>query len=240
MLKKLNKATSFAENLLFVKFAQKYDVEVTITGLIIGIPGETESDIYESVNNLHFLRFFLGKKKKELQHSFSKLVLFYKTPFWEELMPNERDEFNKNPLKDLLSEDFTKNKHVAYALLGQWGTPALMNKWDSFKQISDYYEEHKFNYYLVQTNGIVHYLEYREDLKIESLSFDKPVYWDVLKYSNDKVISANKLHEKIQSHYANLSLNQLIEIVDELNESYLLYCSKDRNKIVSIIDTDRL
>lgn len=240
MLKKLNKSTTFAENLLFVKFAQKYDIEVTITGLIIGIPGENEEDVFESTNNLHFLRFFLGENKKELQHTFSKLVLFYETEFWEMMSQSEREKFSTNSLNDLLPNDFIKNPYVAYSLLGQWATPPLMDKWHSFKVTSDFYEKAKFKYYLIEANEEVNYLEYKEDLKIESLTFDQPEYWDVLKIANDQVISLKKLYREIQKKYSEMNLDRLIEIVIELKGSYLLYCSKDRNKIVSIIDTDRL
>ncbi|MFV0269648.1 MAG: B12-binding domain-containing radical SAM protein, partial [Draconibacterium sp.] len=110
MLKKLNKSTTFADNLLFIKFAQKYDIEITISGLIIGIPNEVETDVYESTNNLHFLRFFLGKRRKELQHTLSKLVLFYKTKFWQ--MTAQRERFNINILNDFFPKNFTKNESI--------------------------------------------------------------------------------------------------------------------------------
>lgn len=238
MLKKLNKSTTFAENLLFVKFAQKYDIEVTITGLIIGIPRESESDIYESVNNLHFLRFFLGKKRKELKHSFSNLVLFYETAFWKMLSETERKKYNKNPLNSYFPVDFTKNPHVAYSLFGQWST--YNGKWESFREISNYYEKYEFNYCLIEVNGKVNYLEYRENLKIDSITFDQPLYWDILKSANSEVVSAKKIYQCVSINYPNLDYNKLIEIVEELKSSYLLYSSSDYSKIVSIIDTERL
>ncbi len=237
MLKKLNKSTTFADNLLFVKFGQKYDIEVTITGLIIGLPNENESDVYESVNNLHFLRFLLGKKKKELEHRFSQLVLFYETRFWEMISQSEIQRFDTNPLNDYFSPDFTENIYVAYSLFGQWGTPLLMRKWNAFKEISNYYQEHEFRYYLIEDNGVIKYIEYREDLKVQSLTFDQPEYWDVLKIANDEVISLNKLQKKINEKYSDIDQSRLIEIAEELKSSYLLYSSADHSKMISVIDT---
>ncbi|MFV0265894.1 MAG: hypothetical protein ACK5HT_02040, partial [Draconibacterium sp.] len=134
----------------------------------------------------------------------------------------------------------TKKESIAYSLFGQWSIPHLMGKWESFKQISDYYEKHEFNYFLIEDNGVVNYLEYRENLKTESLSFNQPEYWDVLKLANNQVISLKKLHEKLILKHKKISLDKLTKIVNELKESYLLYASKDYHKLVSIIDTDRL
>jgi radical SAM superfamily enzyme YgiQ (UPF0313 family) len=240
MLKKLNKSTTFADNLLFVKFAQKYDIELTITGLIIGIPGEQEEDVYESTDNLHFLRFFLGNKMKELTHNFSNLVLFYETRFWKKLSPPERKKFNINTLNNFFPTDFVKNEHVSYSLFGQWGNPPYMSKWNSFKQVSEYYEKHEFRYYLIEDKGIINYIEYRGDIKIDSLTFDQPEYWEVLKLANDEVISMKELYNKISIKYPDFNEERLKEIVDELKSSYLLYSSKDYSKLISIIDTERL
>jgi radical SAM superfamily enzyme YgiQ (UPF0313 family) len=239
MLKKLNKSTTFADNILFVKFGQKYDIEVTITGLIIGIPNECESDVYESVNNLHFLRFFLGKKKKELEHPFSQLVLFHETRFWKMISQSEREKYNINSLNDYFPSDFTNNEYVRYSLFGQWIVTPLMRKWNAFKEISDYYQDNEFKYYLIKDSEVIKYAEYRADLKVQSLTFDQPEYWDVLKFANDEVVSLNKLQRKINEKYSDIDHSRLIEIIEELESSYLLYSSTDHSKMVSIIDTER-
>lgn len=239
MLKKLNKSTTFADNLLFVKFGQKYDIEVTITGLIIGLPNESESDVYESANNLHFLRFLLGKKKKELDHPLTQLVLFYETRFWKMISQSEREKYDTNLLNDYFSFDFVENEYIKYSLFGQWIAPSLTRKWNSFKKISNYYQDNEFKYYLIKDNGVVKYVEYREDLKVQSLTFNQPEYWDVLKFANDEVISLNKLQKKINEKYSDIDQPRLMEIIEDLESSYLLYSSTDHAKMISIIDTER-
>lgn len=238
MLKKLNKSTTFAENLLFLKFAQKYDIEVSISGIIIGIPGEIEEDIFESTNNLHFLRFLLGEK--QLKHRFAELVLFYNTNFWRMLKKSEREKFNKHPLNDYLPEKFFQNEYTIYSLLGQYRTPPLMDKWQSFKAISDHYEKSVYKYYLIENENVINYLEYKDNVKVNSLIFDQPEYWDVLKKANDKIISFEKLYKDLKEKYIHLTESKLNKIINDLNESYLLYSSANRKKNISIIDTDNL
>lgn len=238
MLKKLNKSTTFAENLLFIKFAQKYDIKITITGLIIGIPHEIEEDVFESTNNLHFLRFFLSKDQDKLQHRFAELMLFYETRFWEMLPETEREKFNMHPLNEFLSNDFLNNKYVKYSLLGQYRVPPLMVKWNSFMTISNHYEKSDYKYYLIENEGFINYMEYKDEQKIESLTFDQPEYWDVLKIANDEIISFTKLYQIINKRYNEISKERLLEIVNELEKNYLLYSSNDNSKIISVIDTD--
>jgi radical SAM superfamily enzyme YgiQ (UPF0313 family) len=240
MLKKLNKSTSFAENLLFIKFAQKYDIKVTISGLIIGLPDETEEDIFESTNNLHFLRLFLGEKKEKLQHCFSELILFYNTRFWNMFSEKEKEKFSSHPLNDYLPDDLINNIYIKFSLLGQFGIPLLKNKWNSFMSISDYYQKSIYKYYLIENDGLINYMEYKDDLKIESLVFDKPEYWDVLKIANDEIISFSKMHHKINEKYDSISKEYLGEIIQDLKKSYLLYSSDNNTKIISIIDTELL
>jgi ATP-dependent protease HslVU (ClpYQ) ATPase subunit len=71
------------------------------------------------------------------------------------------------------------------------------------------------------------------------LTFDQPEYWDVLKFANDEVVSLNKLQRKINEKYSDIDHSRLIEIIEELESSYLLYSSTDHSKMVSIIDTER-
>ncbi len=237
MLKKLNKSTTFADNILFVKFAQKFDVDLTITGLIIGIPQENRDDVKVSTNNLHYLRFFLGKEKNKLEHRFSELTLFYNTNFWKMMTDAEKEEFKKHPMNEYLSGKFTNNKYIRYSLLGQYRIPPQMDNWYSFKVISNHYENSNYKYYLIKDENIVHYIEYNDKVKTNSIRFDQPEYWDVLKLANDKVIGIKKIAEFLKENYQ-ISESKSLEIVKELNETYLLYCSEDFSKIITIIDTD--
>jgi hypothetical protein len=166
--------------------------------------------------------------------------LFYETRFWKKLSPPERKKFNINTLNNFFPTDFVKNEHVSYSLFGQWGNPPYMSKWNSFKQVSEYYEKHEFRYYLIEDKGNINYIEYRGDIKIDSLTFDQPEYWEVLKLANDEVISMKELYNKISIKYPDFNEERLKEIVDELKSSYLLYSSKDYSKLISIIDTERL
>ncbi len=228
MLKKLKKSTTFAENLLFVKFSQQYDIELTITGLIIGLPNEEEEDILESCNNLHYLRFYLDEKSNRgLRHNFAELMLFYDTPFWNMMTDDERMEFNEHPTIRLLPEDFIPFNDELYSIFGQIKKqPSLMVNWRKFEAISKYYEKNSFKYYLMKNGDNVHYIEYKNNLKIEDITFDDIVYLEVMKIANDKVVSLNKIFEKIQDINKSLSKKEVLSIVKELDDKFLLYCNQ--------------
>lgn len=153
---------------------------------------------------------------------------------------SEREKYNINSLNDYFPPDFTKNEYVKYSLFGQWIVTPLMRKWNAFKEISNYYQDNEFKYYLLQDKGVIKYVEYRADLKVQSLTFDQPGYWDVLKFANDEVISLNKLQERVNEKYSDIDKSRLIEIVEELKSSYLLYSSADHSKMISVIDTECL
>lgn len=238
MLKKLNKSTSFADNILFLRHAQKYDIKTTITGLIIGLPNEKEEDVIESSENLHFLRFILNKSdSKKLQHRFAPLMLFYETPFWKMMTNEERKEFDWHPVDGFLPENFIGTGDTLYSIFGKTKTPKNMLLWQKFEKISNYYEDTKFDYYLIETNGNKYYIEYKDNLKIEETCFDKPEYWEVISLANDKVISFKQLHKKLNEQYPDINAEYLTTILKDLKEKFLLYYSSDMKKIVSVIDT---
>ncbi len=242
MLKKLNKSTTFADNLLFLKFSNEFDINCSATGLIIGIPEETKNDVLESLENLHFLRFFLNEKemsKPKFTHRFAELVLFYNTTYWKMLNEKNRRKFNLNPTYNLMPDDMFDEKE-RYSLFGLTKSPDNINYWEQFMSVSNFYEKNNFRYYLLTNNNKIHYLEYQNDLQIDSVIFDDILYWDTLSFSNDKVISFNKLFELLSEKYIDLTKDKLQNILEELKNKYLLYASNDYKKIVSIINTDNL
>lgn len=63
LLKKVNKKNSFSSNLMFVKWASEYNLNLQGLNIITGLIGEDDNDIKISIKNIHFLRFFLNEKK---------------------------------------------------------------------------------------------------------------------------------------------------------------------------------
>lgn len=241
MLKKLNKCTTFADNILFLKFAKKYDISSFATGLIVGIPYENTNDILESTDNLHFLRFLLNDTRNarfKFIHNFAELVLFYNTNFWKMSKNEEISRYNTHPTADLLPEnliDFSDQ----YSVFGLTKDPDLKKLWDSFMEVSKYYETSNYSYYMLENGKSIHYYEYCNGLRINYIVFNE-LYWSILTIVNPKVISIKTLFNQIIKKFPNVTREQLKGIVTELKEGYFLYASKDWSKIVSVIDTDLL
>jgi hypothetical protein len=67
--------------------------------------------------------------------------------------------------------------------------------------------------------------------------FDEPEYRAVLELANDEVVSFDYIYEQIEKKYAMTNRLRLIKIIDELQSLSLIYSNKDKNRIISIIDT---
>ena len=70
----MNKSNNFSNNLFFVKYSLKFEID-PLVNIIIGLINETKDDIQESIDNLHFLRFFYNKKETSLYHDYVTLVI---------------------------------------------------------------------------------------------------------------------------------------------------------------------
>lgn len=90
LLKKMNKSNSFADNVFFVKYSLKNGI-APFVNVIRYIPGETEEDIQECIDNLHFLRFFYNDSVIPFSHNYVNLVLSSMTKYYK-LMPDTEHE----------------------------------------------------------------------------------------------------------------------------------------------------
>jgi len=66
LLEKMNKRTTVATNLYFVKHALKNGMSIQGANIIPGVPDETIDDVIESMDNLHYFRFCFDKERFSL------------------------------------------------------------------------------------------------------------------------------------------------------------------------------
>jgi len=194
---------------------------------------ETEEDIIESIKNLHFLRFYLSTKK--ISHTKNPLAISSTSQYYKIIPQDELDHWHINILGTYLPKDYFKM--IDSYRLFEYLKKSHHMRWNDFSEISKHYSENKYEYRLLQ-NDIVIYEEYYNNELINSISFDEPVYWEVLKATNYEVTSLDLLHKNILDRGFDITQNELIEILNNLKNEYLLYSSLDNSKIVSVIDTD--
>ncbi|MFW6002285.1 MAG: B12-binding domain-containing radical SAM protein [archaeon] len=236
LLDKINKKQSFADNTLFIKFANKYGINVKGANVLAGIVDEEDSDVFESIDNLHFLRFYLSQKTFELNRI--HLQISHNSRYYAMLDQKERDLWNVDLLYSL-TPDNLKEKMDRFKVY-DFEHQHINRLWGSFDILLTHYYNKLYSYTLHQYNNIIVYREFLNERETKSLYLDQPYYWDVLKIANDQVVSLDQVYNQLNNRHANITLAEIEQIVEELKAEYLLYANEDKSNIVSIIDTSNL
>ncbi len=237
LLKKINKKTDFADHLLFLKFAWKSGIEPTEANIMRGIVGETEEDVFQSIQNLPFLRFFMGRNEPRFFHIIRQLKLQGNTDFFRMVAKDDLGAWNYNFLTHMLPGTFIEEEH-RFVLFDFTGPLEHQSAWNLFEQVNRFYEETEFTYRILTHQDIHHYYENQEGQLIDYTIFDEPEYWLVLKTANHEVVSFDHIRERVQSAYPHVTRETLTRLIQHLKSSYLLYANEDLSRIVSVIDTD--
>jgi len=233
LLKIMGKKTLFADNLLFVKFALKYRINIIGVNVITGIPEETEEEIINSIENLHFLRFYLYNSR--FSHQESPLHISVGSKYYNSISENKKTNWNLNDIKYLITDSFGQNEN-RFNLFQFSSLSRNRTEWNNFWDIEKQYRENQYIYSLTYLNDLLYYEEYLNNEKINSIIFNEQEYIDVLIETNDRVVSIRQLFDVLKKKYHDITITKLEEIIKRLNEQFLLYYSSHFQNIVSIID----
>ena len=114
LLNKLNKKTRFADLLLFLKLAKKYNIVLNGVNILQGLPDEEKSDIIEAAYNIPFLRFFLGDFG--LIHNYIPLRIKQGSSYYNEIDSSLKEDFKHNILYDLCPSIMIDNLSNRFSL----------------------------------------------------------------------------------------------------------------------------
>lgn len=233
LLKKMNKQIRLADSILFIKFALKYDIEVIGANIIRGLPGEDLRDVYESFENIHFFRFFIGKGPQKMQLSLSQLALYPGTPFHKESEETDRVKWNHNSILNLINADGCSNMNFG---MSRFDFPNKY-EWDKFESYYSHYEKNNCSYSIIKNKETVVYKEYVSGKAVNTIIFDDPIYWDVLKCANHEIRTYEQIETHIKTLYPAATNKKIREILESLKDEYLLYYNNDLSQVVTVIDT---
>ena len=235
LLKKMNKSNSFSDNLFFVKHSLKNGITPT-ANVIKHVPEETEDDVQECINNLHFSRFFYNDSIVSFSHIYVNLVLSSMTKYYSLMSDDERKKYDGDNLSYLLPDYFSNNEDRFHLFRFEKNVPDNVKEWDKLIEIEDYYKTNKFSYKIQENNGIYYYTEYCNDIEIENIVFGEPDYGHVLKAVEQKVCTFTELYSDMKKGYPEITEERLKEILANLKEAYLIYCNAEFSNIVSVIE----
>ncbi len=234
LLKKMNKCTSFAHNILAYKSATQYGIRIS-GNVIKGILTETENELIESINNLHYLRFTLGGDKQNLH--MCDLIIQKGSIYFRELERENKLEKYDFSLTQYYLPSALVGSSPNYNLFEYVSFPELYS-WRIFKECLSIYHENNYSYNIFEINGAIFYKEYCNGFDISTIGFSDGIHWEILKCANDKVISLQELQDTLNQKHIPCTEEYLITALNDLRENYLLYCSEDYTHIISVINTE--
>ena len=239
LLSKMQKSNNFSNNLFFVKYAQKYEID-PLVNIIIDLLDESVEDIREGMDNLHYLRFFYKPDDSTLYHDYVQLVISRMSTYYSMISEEEKEEYSINDITYLLPNLFSNHKDRFN--LFSWKKPVLTHQknWEELQEKEKYYIENLFTYKLNNTDGIINYTEFLDGKEVVNHDFTEKLYWEVLKLANSKVMKLEALENELCKQYPKLNLEKIKETLTDLKAMHLIYCNSELSDIISVIDVERI
>lgn len=233
LLSKIHKKNTFASNLLVIKWCMYCNIKISGANIITNLLEETEDDIFESVQNLHYLRFFLSRSY--FHHELSALAINKASRYYEDVI--NTDDLNKwtNWLADLWLPENYISKTSGMLLMLDFTKSDYNKLWDSFSYIENYYKLNLFEYSVVKTDDSYLYTELCNKEIIAELILDH-IDMTVLLACSEKVVNLDIIECVLNEKGITLMMEDIKEKIIELKEANLLYSTIDFLEIVSVIN----
>lgn len=234
ILKKIHKKNTFASNLLAIKWASYYNISVGGGNVIRNLLEETEEDIMEGIDNLHYMRFIF--RNGDFRHLMSYLGITKSSHYFKELeSKNLLSDWTAHYFDGLLPKDYFFEESK-YDMLLDYMKQSTNKLWDSFKSIENQYIINCYEYNVAKYRDAFIYREIFNKEVVNELHLSN-LEWDVLCLCNDKVATLDDIWRVMQKKYSVQSIEQLKEALNDLNAEGLVYMTKDYSEIITVINT---
>ena len=234
LLTKMNKSNTFSDNIFFVKHSLINGIS-PIVNVIRHVPGETEEDVQECIDNLHFLRFFYNNSIVSFSHIYVNLVLSSMTKYYSLMSSDDREKYDCDEITCLMPDSFSNSKNRFHLFRYEKSVKDNVKEWNKLIEIEDYYKTNKFSYKMQQHNGVYYYTEYCNVTEIENIVFGEAEYGDIFKAVEKKILSFSDLYSSMIKIYPEITEQRVKEILVNLKKSYLIYFNSHFSNIVSLI-----
>lgn len=239
LLQKIDKKNTFASNLCFIKFANKYNIKVAGANIITGLLEETHEDVLEAIENLRFLRFFF--QHGSFRHNISCLGIMNSSRYFGKI--NDWSEYTVNPIAEYLPDNFLSEDSLNECSILEKISTIKKKNWSDFAAVENHYLRNDYTYKLYKKpNANIVYQEFLKNEVINELEieFDSLDYL-LLKEANNSVLSWRALKDIIEnSSYQNITDCEILNIISELKREGILYSNYDYTEFITVIDIDNL
>lgn len=232
LLAKMNKRTSFSDNIFFVKFARKFGIKLPSANIICGVPGEEDIDILECIDNLHFLRFYFDRDL--FRHNIIPLRLADHSEFHDMVPAEELVKFDGSEIFHLLPAEMKKGVD-RFSLFDFSAPPNAL--WEVFAQLNDFYYSHAYSYSIHREEEHIIYREFFDAEPVVELALDDAAY-RILRETNTGIPDVNDLLRSLREHDRAMDEAFVLAALSGLKEKHLVYFNEACGPIISVIDTD--
>lgn len=230
LLKTMNKMHGFAENVQVLKFGGDYGLDISGNNIIRNLPGETEADVIESMENLKYLRFVLP-----CYHLIpSELSLYKGSTYYEETPAQEREKkWVVNILCDEIERLNLIEKNNRWDFFGFRAEKMDHHVlWDQCIQVLEEYQKAEISYSWLEFSDGSSFVEECNNLSGNKTYLLNEVETAVMKLC-DSITSVNQLKQNLKAPEAVLE-----EAVSQLEEVNLLYVDKGRARLISVLSVN--
>lgn len=236
LLQKMNKSNSFSDNLFFVKHSIKNGIDPYVN-VIKHIPFETEEDVQECINNLHYTRFFYNDPLVSFTHNYVDLVLSSMSKYYRLLSEDDKKNYDYDVMTYLVPNYFPVDESRFHLFRYEKSFPDNNKEWDKLIEIEKYYKENRFSYKVQENKGVLYYTEYINDEEIESIIFGEPEYIAVINATQQQILAFDDLFKEVAKKVVSLTKDRLIEVLTNLKMARIIYCNDEFLNVVSLITT---
>jgi len=236
LLKKINKKNTFAANLLFIKYADKYNILIGGANIICGLLEETDEDILEGIENLRYLRFFFQRGK--FRHTMSRLGILNSSRYYKEVK-NDLSSYLLNNSVSMLPDDYIDKDILSNCTLTEAIVPTEKPTWANFVHVENYYLKSEYKYKIYKKEYSIIYKEYLNGEIINELEIEfSSLEYLVLKKANESVCTLQDLKNDIMATQGNENITdcEIYNILEDLKKEGLIYTPLDFSEIVTVFD----
>ncbi|MBI5552263.1 MAG: radical SAM protein [Desulfobacterales bacterium] len=235
LLKKMRKRNNFSDNLFFVKFAHKYKIKLPSANIICGAIGEEDIDVLESIDNLHFLRFYFDRHL--FAHNLIPLRVAKHSAFYDMLSPEALIRWDDNALFQLLPAPMTGGVD-RFSLFDFAAKPGPL--WEVFAKLDRFYYDHHYSFTLCLENGALVYREFFDAELLTAFALGDLEY-RILRRTQAQIMDLDTLMEALaQDGDMPSEANTVRAALDHLRQKHLVYFNDGHRAIVTVIDMDQI
>ncbi|MDR0891778.1 MAG: B12-binding domain-containing radical SAM protein [Mediterranea sp.] len=238
ILKKIHKKNTFASNLLFIKFASKYNIAVGGVNIIRGLLEETTEDILEAIENLHCLRFFF--KGGLFRHSMTNLGVMHSSRYYN-AVSGDNDKFKFNTILEyLLPQGYIKQEEIDKCTIIEKMCCDTEKMWDCFSAVEAYYLKNQRTYQMFRLDALLLYQERLNNEIVNELEIEySSLEYLILENSNKSILEFSKLTELMSDKgYKDMLDCELCNILENMKDEGLIYTPSDYSELIAIVDID--